>query len=97
MLNGVDLEAMDSRRMFNCLMQMFVEDGMDEYGEHRSTQRGVIMSEFGEHATTRAYNETESYGRSNDTHGGATSAPLPYIPPTAQTEDGYIGLMPPLA
>lgn len=89
LLRGIDLEELELKRFINVIAQLFVEEGSDEHAEHRDKARAVVVSKL------MSYNKTKSYGRSND-NLGRTQAPLPYIPPTEQTEAGYVGLDPPL-
>jgi hypothetical protein len=72
---------------------------MTEHAEERDKARASLL------ANLNGYNGIESYGMTNDDLGYETAAggmvsnqePLPYIPPpTEQTEDGFVGLDPPM-
>lgn len=72
-------------------MELRVQDNMHEkeMSEHLDKVRGKILTEL-------SYDSNESYGMSNDNIGPTSDAPLPYIPPTEQSDDGYFGLDPPV-
>lgn len=79
-------------------MNYFIEDNMHEkeYLEARDKARAALLRDMS--SENPGYDSYEDYGRSNDDFGPPVSRePLPYIEPTQQTEDGYVGLMPPLA
>lgn len=72
-------------------MDLWVEDEMfeEEYVKARRTARSQLMRRMS--GENQGYDSTEEHGRSND-----SDEPLPYLEPTEQTEDGYLGLMPPM-
>lgn len=75
------------------LIELNAQDNMHEkeMQEHLQKVRGELLSHW------YGYDRTEQYGMSNDSLGPATSdEPLPYIPPTPETEDGFVGLDPPM-
>jgi hypothetical protein len=85
------MRKVDAAECVNLLMTLYVEDmlGEDEFVKQRDQTRAAMLRHMSN--TNPGYDSTETYGRSND------SEPLPYIEPTAQTDDGYIGLLPPLS
>ena len=99
MAQGIDLEEMPAPRLIHVLMNFFIEDGMLEkdHLEARDKARAQLLISMSSENPGYDSTEEEYYGRSNDIHGGASSEPLPFIPLTEQTEDGYVGLLPPLA
>lgn len=89
------MEELPAERAVMFFAHMSVEDRMFEYADERDKARGQILGRLTKDYTD--YSSLESYGRSNDNFGHTGSeAPLPYIPLTPQTEDGYEGLAPPL-
>lgn len=78
-------------------MNFFVEDELfeKEVVEARSKLRAELLRNMS--SENPGYDSTEDYGSSNDSYGAYSGEPLPYIPPTEQTEDGYVGMLPPLA
>lgn len=93
-LAGVNLRDLGSEQFVNTLIQLHVEDNMyeKEMAEHLSKLRADVLKRFG------AYNNREhEYGMSNDDFGPQSGEPLPYLPPlTEQTDDGFVGLDPPM-
>ena len=84
---GVDLEALEGRRLMNVLDYEFVEQQLvdPELDQVRSNVRARLMA---------GYNNDNLYGEAND---------VPVTPPlqqghtyTPQTEAGYMGLEPPM-
>lgn len=94
---GGDLGLYEASLYVDTLMDLWVEDEMfeEEYVKARRSARAQLLREMT--SENPGYDSTEQYGRSNDNFGAYSEEPLPYIPPTEQTEDGYIGLMPPMA
>jgi hypothetical protein len=94
---GIDLEEMPGPRLVHVLMNYFIEDGMHEKEQLdvRDRARAELLRNMS--SEKPGYDRYEQSGRSNDDFGAPSGEPLPYIPPTEQTEDGYVGLMPPLA
>jgi hypothetical protein len=94
---GIDLEAMPGPRMVHVLMNFFVEDAMfeKEHLEARDRARAHMLRDMS--SENPGYDRYEQQGRSNDDFGAPSGEPLPYIEPTPQTEDGYVGLLPPMA
>lgn len=90
LLGGCDLETLDANRFLHVIAQLLVEDQLFEHAEDRDKARAAVRRKFMD------YSSTESYGRSNDDLGGMSQAPLPYVPPTEFSDQGYAGLDPPL-
>lgn len=78
-------------------MNRFVEDEMfeKEVVEARRKVRAELLRDMS--SKNPGYDSYEQSGRSNDDFGSPSGEPLPYIEPTMQTDEGYVGLMPPLA
>lgn len=90
------MERLSGERTVMFFAHLSVEDRMFEYTKERDEARATVLRSLTKNSSD--YSSLESYGRSNDNfapHTG-TEAPLPYIEPTRQTDDGYEGLMPPL-
>lgn len=98
--SGVDLETLEARRFIHAIAELFIQDGIGPAPEHkeiiegRDRARAKLLRLLSDEEP--GYDYTESYGSSNDSYGPTSDAPLPYLTPTDQTEDGYVGLDPPL-
>lgn len=86
----------------NAVSELFIQDGIGpapeykEVIEGRDKARARLLRVFeGKNPGYDSTNEFD-YGSSNDNVGPTSDAPLPYIPPTDQTDDGYVGLDPPM-
>ncbi len=88
-------EDITAQQAVHFFMSFYVDDNFIEHLEHRDKARAAILREMS--TPVVGYDYTEDFGRSNDNFGARSNKPLPYIKPTPQTEDGYVGLMPPLA
>lgn len=88
---------LDAPDFVDVLMNRFVEDELfeKEVVEARRKVRAELLRSMS--SKNPGYDSYEEYGRSNDNFGAHSEEPLPYIEPTPQTEDGYVGLMKPLA
>ena len=95
--SGEDLGLLESSLFVDALMDLFVEDEMfeEEIVKARRNLRAHLLREMS--SSNPGYDSTEHHGRSNDNYGAYSEEPLPYLPPTEQTEDGYIGLAAPLS
>ena len=95
--NGVLIGEYDAPDFVDVLMNRFVEDEMfeKEVVEARRKVRAELLRDMS--SENPGYDSYEQHGRSNDNFGTPSGEPLPYIEPTPQTEDGYVGLMKPLA
>lgn len=80
----------------DALMDFFIEDSMHEkeFLEARDKARAGLLRSMS--SDNPGYDSYEDYGSSNDNFGAPSGEPLPYLQPTQQTEDGYVGLLPPL-
>lgn len=94
---GVLIGELPSDVFVDALMDFFVEDSMHEKEklEARDKARAELLRSMS--SENPGYDSYEDYGRSNDNFGAYSEEPLPYIEPTMQTDEGYVGLMPPLA
>lgn len=94
---GIDLEKMPGARLVHVLMNFFIEDSMLEkdHLDARDRSRAQLLHSMTD--KNPGYDSYEQTGRFSDNYGAYSEEPLPYIPPTEQTEDGYVGMLPPLA
>ncbi len=92
LLRGCHLSDLWAPDFVDVLVQLNVEDQMyeKEMSEHIAKVRGELLERL------NRYDSTESYGMTNDNIGPTSDEPLPYIPPTVETDDGFVGLDPPM-
>ena len=100
MESGLDMEELDARRFMHVIAELFINDGIGPYPDNpevikaRDKARARVLRILG--GEDPGYDSYEQYGSSNDDYGHPSDKPLPFIPPTEQTDDGYVGLDPPL-
>lgn len=91
MREGTDIEhpRLDIRRMVNILTDLYVDENLQEkeYAEARDKARAMVLRAFNGAGMEYDYLESGSYNDDPD-------APLPDLTP--QTDNGYLGLDPPL-
>lgn len=96
LLMGCKLKKLEAPDFVDVLMEMNVQESMheEEVVKHVEKRRSQLLQRA--RTTDFDYDSNESYGRSNDTFGPTSDEPLPYIAPTEQTEEGYLGLDAPM-
>lgn len=93
LLQGCQLRDLWAPDFVDVLIELYTQDQMyeKEMAEHLQKVRGELLGRLNGYDST-----SNEYGSSNDDFGTHSEEPLPYIPPTEETPDGFVGLDPPM-